>query len=719
MQGSWTVSVKYREPFSTPQRFIVAGAATGNGVYDGQTATPPVNVTGDAWSITVQHDPGTGYVDSYDQITFPTHVGSEYQFDIQANDDDVDPVFDDLILTCAMTADIWDFLVYGNASWYQGCWWNPCNPWWYVVIDSPVALANALQRPALRAAIEQLYPNRVFPPNPNPPDPGPFQPMVLPVDGRTNLPVKQAQAFQRAADTGTTMKAANDVTVTRSRVLSANLPAAASSATLSSAALAPIRNIYRQCQTGPLPEYVLRFQEYDRTPAELAGGPYTGTGPRRTLGTTNTDRNGNYIFRFTMTLADFLDELFNDTAAGENPWVSIMPDVIVQVLEGSSVIYESAPYWNIPNLDRINICVPWGQVHVGPGCTQGQIIQSIGNITVGPLVGGTRITSNTFLGTTGEITSYSSLGPQVRCAAWGGLLYLYACLDDPEIVSYVVTYKRPGTPDSGAQFVTDNYSPYHVAPAPVYWAQQSVGPTPRTLVIDGVSQTAQSYFNIETDPADGWMMRWLLLKVQINSLTCQQVLGGPGSIEFRLIGFRSDGSQVTDDRITLYVDNNGADQYISPTVRMLTTGGWVTQGNCALFTADPPNAPLEVTFRSNQYEGFEDTYTLYMYKGAAIPWAIQLDSSLPGGQYTGSYVHGSDLLCNSFAGTIDDPYYGAVTPGAVATYIQPAGGGNWLTGTETFCAFSINLSATVRITDGQTVFGPYYSGPILIGIQKA
>jgi len=64
MQGSWTVNVKFKEAFSTNQRFIIAGADSGNGIYDGVTATPGVFVTGDAWSITVQHDPGSGFVDS-------------------------------------------------------------------------------------------------------------------------------------------------------------------------------------------------------------------------------------------------------------------------------------------------------------------------------------------------------------------------------------------------------------------------------------------------------------------------------------------------------------------------------------------------------------------------------------------------------------------------------------------------------------------------------
>ena len=67
MQGTWTVSVKSKEPFSSPQQFIITGATSGNGTYVGNTTTPPVTVTGDAWSIIVQHNSGSGFVDSFDQ----------------------------------------------------------------------------------------------------------------------------------------------------------------------------------------------------------------------------------------------------------------------------------------------------------------------------------------------------------------------------------------------------------------------------------------------------------------------------------------------------------------------------------------------------------------------------------------------------------------------------------------------------------------------------
>jgi len=68
----------------------------------------------------------------------------------------------------------------------------------------------------------------------------------------------------------------------------------------------------------PLPEFVLRFQEYDRTAAELAGGAYSGTGNRVNLGETLTDMNGNYIFRFSMSISEVVDEALTDVAVGEN-----------------------------------------------------------------------------------------------------------------------------------------------------------------------------------------------------------------------------------------------------------------------------------------------------------------------------------------------------------------------------------------------------------------
>ena len=50
MQGSWTVSVKSKSA-AFPQRFIIAGADSGNGTYVGAVTTTPVPVSGPNWRI--------------------------------------------------------------------------------------------------------------------------------------------------------------------------------------------------------------------------------------------------------------------------------------------------------------------------------------------------------------------------------------------------------------------------------------------------------------------------------------------------------------------------------------------------------------------------------------------------------------------------------------------------------------------------------------------
>ena len=68
------------------QRFVISGAATGNGTYNGVVGTPHVHVTGDNWVIDIQNDPGSGYVPSDMQIKFPTSSGGWYRFDLESND---------------------------------------------------------------------------------------------------------------------------------------------------------------------------------------------------------------------------------------------------------------------------------------------------------------------------------------------------------------------------------------------------------------------------------------------------------------------------------------------------------------------------------------------------------------------------------------------------------------------------------------------------------
>jgi hypothetical protein len=711
MQGSWTISVKSKEAGSTPQQFIVSGAATGNGTYVGASSTAPVHVTGSAWSIDFQHK-HTSFVESFYAITFPANNGTDYSFEIQINDDSQDPVFDDLILTCTTPVTQTDFILFGNVSWYSGCFFTPCNRRYSVIIDSDAALQAALARPSLRSVIQTLYPERLFPKPTGPqPDPGPFRPFLLPVEGNPITSAAQVKVFGSSSATATANVEAA-ATARTSQIATVNNPAVASTAAISALDAAALINPFR-CQSGSLADYLLRFQDYTPTASEAAGGPYTGTGARNTLGLTTTDLHGNYIFRFSLPCRLFFEGLREPIIIPFPRCFVSLPNVIVQVLDGtttSGVLYETTPFYNTPEYAEINVCVPKGVVTLPPACSTGQIIQSIGNITVGPLVGGTRNTSNTSLDVNGVITSSSSLGPQVNCAAWAGSLYYYACLNNPDIVSYTIRFGRPTDADTAYQFVTEDYSPYRAVPAPVYQAQQSVGPTTRTLETEpGVFSAVPSYLNAETDTTTPWLERWLVLKMELTSNIYQLALGGAQSIVFRIQGYDTTGKQLADDRITLFIDNNFVDQFIDPNLALITTGGPVTQSNCALFTLPPGQsaAPIQVSFRANQNEGFMASYSLSMDKGSTGNFAIKAAS---GGPISDS------KNCSNFHGTSDESGYNTTT-GELTAQIVP-NSGNWLDSGQTFCAFSINLTSTVWVTDGQGVFGPFTSTPDLIGIQQ-
>jgi hypothetical protein len=712
MQGSWTISVKSKEAGSTPQQFIVSGAATGNGTYVGASSTAPITVTGSAWSIDFQHKQTSAFVESFYAITFPTNNGTDYSFEIQINDDSQDPVFDDLILTCTTPVTEADFILFGNVSWYSGCFFTPCNRRYAVIIDSDAALQAALARPSLRNVIQTLYPERLFPKPTGPqPDPGPFRPFVLPVEGNPITPSAQVKVSGTPSATVTANVDAAS-TARTNQIVTVNNPAVASTAGISALDAAALINPFR-CQSGSLADYLLRFQDYTPTASEAAGGPYTGTGARNTLGLTTTDLHGNYIFRFSLPCRFFFEGLREPIVVPFPRCFVSLPNVIVQVLDGtatSGVLYETTPFYNTPEFAEINVCVPKGVVTLPPACSTGQIIQSIGNITVGPLVGGTRNTSNTSLDVNGVVTSTSSLGPQVNCAAWAGSLYFYACLNNPSIVAYTIRYGRPTDADTAYQFVIEDYSPYRAVPAPVYQAQQSVGPTTRTLETEpGVFSAVPSYLNAETDTTTPWLERWLVLKMELSSNIYQLALGGAQSIVFRIQGYDTTGKQLADDRITLFIDNNFVDQFIDPNLALITTGGPVSQSNCALFTLPPGQsaAPIQVSFRANQNEGFMASYSLSMDKGSTGNFAIKAASG-------GPISDGKN--CSNFHGTSDESGYNTTT-GELTAQIVP-NSGNWLDSGQTFCAFSINLTSTVWVTDGQGIFGPFTSTPDLIGIQQ-
>jgi len=758
MQGPWTVSVKSKNA-AFPQRFIISGAATGNGTYVGDPTTPAVPVTGDSWAITIQNNPGTGFQDSDEQIKFPFISGGQYHFDIESNDAGGDQDFNDLILRCRTPVTLTDFLIYGNVSYYdERCMFNPCFRRW-VVIDNLDSLLEAVKNPHLRKPIEKLYPDRLrIPPRrpiPIPPDP-PFRPLVIPLEEDAAIPPKRAQILRAGSPADVNLadgtarvtepkgKAAKasaepvDATVRGSavsRTFSLSNASASKLVEIDRGAIAQIFDgIKLFCDSGPLPGVALRFQEYDRTSSEKTGGPYTGDGDREALGVCATDRHGNYIFRFRRDLFDFLDEFFGDVAVGENEFVQIMPDVIVQLLDSAApggVAFESAPYFNVPLFKRINICIPKGKIgHLPAACQGHNAIQAIGNIFIGdptappppgqPPGFGARVGFNNFLGAGGRITSKSAIlgTPQARCAAWGGYLDLFACfLDHPNVTQYTIRFRQHGT--AAWHFFSETYLHPFVAHLGLpNYSGDPVGPHDSLLHIDGaaIAEIAPAYFNIENDNA--WIFTHRDRKAVISSWVYAPT---PGAVDFRIEGYNAAGNKVAgaDDMVTLFIDNDAPDFDITD----VTMAG-IPGSECALFTLPPddPRAPLTVTFKANEKFGFMNNWALSVRKGNTALFASIDGASPPPPPVTlgtataithGEYVHVDDLVCSQFFGTLE-----AIGSFGLATVNVTPTGMNWLTDAQTFCTFIVNLGCSKRVTNGYNTavegFGPKQ---YLLGIQ--
>lgn len=724
MQGSWTVSV-HSKSASFPQRVVIQGAATGNGTYAGAVATPPVFVTGADWTIRVQNDPGTGWVDSEDQITFPTVALGQYRFDIQTNDSGGDQDFDDLVLRCQTPATATDFLVYGHASSYRGtCVFNPCfrRP---LVIDSAVSLREALKYPAIQQALREVYPERLRPQPPNPPDPAPFRPMVLSLDDDGLIPPRETLAIRLRKLDGPAEETKKQAAARMPTIASVETLALAKTKARSAidrVGLASLVDRIRVfCHTQSLAGVVLRFQEYDRTAAELAGGPYTGAGLRENLGIAVTDRNGNYIFRFSRPIEAFFDEAAVDTGAGELAVTQSAPDLIVQLIDvmaPGTVLFESAPYFNVPPFKRIDICIPEGRLHPTL-CVSGQVIQAVGNVFIGPAPGptlgqpkgyGDRVGMNNALGLEGRITARNTSGPQVRCAAWAGTLDLFGCfLDHPSVTHYTIRY-RAGASGPWTFFSQELRHPLVAQAGNPGYDGELIGPNLVSLKVDGgAAALAPAYTNIESNGL--FVSTHRDRRAQINTLALSVTT--PGPVQVWIEGYDGANRVVgAEDSIVLYVDNSGPSLDIDDDVTM----GATTLGNCAKFKlpAGQPGAPLTVKFKVDQKQGFLDTYELFMNKGATGTFPVTSGATPP--FLTRSYLHDSnDLACSDFRGTFDDTTCNPAT-GYVTLDVTPASGG-WLEAGQTFCAFSLKLTASTRTTNGYGGGWTANAIPVLIGIE--
>lgn len=755
MQGNWTVTVKAKNA-AFPQRFVVQGASSNNGPHSGTPGTS-VNVTGTQWSIAIQNDPGTGWQSSGTQIKFPQQSAGNYVFDILSNDAGADTDFNDLILTCSSPVNINEFIVYGNVTLYSGaCVFNPCRRFPFV-IDTYPGLVKAVKNPLLREWIEKYYPERIPPiiVDPNPPDPVPFfKPMVFDLSGeamqpKTTLKYIRKPAEEKKRESKANKEVSSNFAVADFEMIrSSQIKTTDQAMMLTSDKIGLAKNIeglFYRCRTDAGSNLTLTFEEYDRTGAELAGGGYTGTGNRRLLGDTITDMNGNYIFRFRfdMTVPGLEDS--GDIASGENVDTIIYPDIIVKIVEYSPyrVVYESAPFNNIPNLKRINLCLPESTVHITSACFNGNLIGSLGNIFIGGNQNSTASTSvsnlrrygnSNYLESTGTISVNSPLaGFNIECAAWHGSIDMKGCMYDAaktaannKIKWYTIRVRRSGT--SGWVYVTQNYKhpKFSKRNLPNYIGDD-VGPF-YPAPGGTLNGTVPSYINIQreifVDTID-WEFSNLDRYMQLNTALYDVVAGvrTPGKFYVRVDGYDSAGNPVAGatDLIALFIHNNGFTDRLSglPTFQMSTpvlNDPLILNAGCGLFRLTDAQMKTPVVFSFQAYDeyGFVDNYALTI--GRCPGTSIELNSNIeasftfagghtfPGGNNAANVHH----ACPGYKGTGDD----YSNTGLINVQIQPPlVGDGWIKTGEYFTIYSFGLTANQRVTNGYNggLSGTYHS----------
>lgn len=731
MQGTWKIHLKGMES-DYPRRFVISGAATGNGVHTATVGMAPVTVTGNLWTIATQFNTGAGFQQSDTRIKFPVMSGGEYKFDIETNDDPNFVDWDDLILTCTTPVDPSEYLIYGNVSTYpNSCYYNPCYRGW-LVIDTAASLKLALQNRLLADVIKKYYPERIPPVlvNPNPPDPGPFVPLMIDLGGGAQSRGRVANIFQKAAadqaldakKLGKQMAAAepasSDLRFERSATIASSSAPALSQDTVAIAKLVDAG--LRFCFTSPAPNLTLNFQEYDRSASELAGGAYTGTGARVPLGSAITDSNGNYIFRFNQSLSELITEVFTDVAPGENVFVQYRPDLIVSVPNSnpaSGVLFESAPYYNVPNLYRLDLCLPYSEIPHGSICFNGNLIGSLGNVFVGGAQNTAGLTTpaaldrngyNNHLRSDGKITVHNSqAGFAVDCACWARLIDVKGCLynlqrssGDPIIRHYTIRYSKDGV---NWQFVSESYlHPKFSKRFLPNYNGDLVGPFPMSLNVDGVATpNVPSYKNIQAEVFfDGvdWEFSNLDRYMQLSSAIYQGI--APGRVFFKVEGYDNAGNLVpgAKDLIGLFIDNNRLG-FSLDNVWFPDDGVNIIKAECNLYRMKDAylNTPMHITFKANDQWGFLDHYDLSLNK-CGSPFAVV--ESIPGissGNNPGNTDAGG---CPGYHGTAELSKFGDLNSHEITYSPDPVPTKKWLENGESYTVYFIGLSAAKRETNG-------------------
>jgi hypothetical protein len=748
MQGNWTVAVKSKSA-AFAQRFVISGASSGNGTYSGVVGAIPVHVTGSLWTINIQNNPGSGFQNSDAKIKFPSIIGGNIVFDIESNDAGGDQDFDDLILTCRTPNTGSEYVMYGNVSCYSGsCYFNPCYPGW-LVIENQFALEAALKNPALADAIRLLYPERIPPVivNPNPPDPGPFKPIMINLASTSQAAGRVVNVYEKlqieqppvVTKRGASTAEALAQPTAQQFKLSSSIPVAAAAGLKTAAydlsAIAKLKaGIRRFCFTEQLPYLTLNFTEYDRTYAELHGSPYLGNGDRDPLGSAITDMNGNYIFRFTRSIYEQIDESYNDVAVGESHFTAYRPDVIVSVpntTPASGVIYESAPHWNIPTLYHLNLCFPCSQVSAPSLCFNGNFVGGLGNVAIGGNQNTAGSTSAAALnrngygnhlhadGTVSVQINPNQAGFHATSACWVGLIDWKGCMynmqrkaSDPVIAHYTIRFKKPG---GTWQFLNEAYThPLFSKRNIIGYTGDPVGPFPMTLNVDGLATAhVPAYKNIQKEAFhDGidWEFTNIDRFMQMNSAIYEA--GTAGTVYFKVEGYDAAGNLVpgAKDLIALFIDNSYIN-YSLDNVWFTDDGVNVIKSDCNLYrmTDDHLNSPLHIRFKANDNMGFIENYSLGFSKCGA---AFDVNELMGGMPKPGISAGNNPTVIDTnayvpYRGTAQLSKFGDENSHTIE-YTPKLPNIKWLNPGEYYTMLYVSLNASKRQTNGYNS-GLYYA----------
>lgn len=365
MQGNWCINVESKNTIH-PQQFLISGATSGSGIYNVSLNAPPVMVSGNQWVLSIQSDLGNGFVQSHEQIRYPYKVGGKYHFTIEASTTKHSEGLNDLTLSLCTPQTTTDFLIYGNVSTYDDpCFFNPYHHFW-IVLETRHAFFEALKYDALRLAIKQLYLDRLaeevlVPFTERTKEQ--FTPLIIPLHDDTIIPPSLGQVLKinrKPAKISEDKSQADNYSITPEEIFTLSQPKKLEIELNRMSLVNLFDQVLPRSITESLSNIELHFFEYIRTATEFNGGPYSGEGKRKRLGSCISDQFGNYIFRFCKSKIAYLDNSIFKTRLAKDTAFQFMPDILIQLHHKTTnnLIHESIPFWNVPLLKRINISFP-------------------------------------------------------------------------------------------------------------------------------------------------------------------------------------------------------------------------------------------------------------------------------------------------------------------------------------------------------------------------